>query len=125
MVPRETVSFVFPRVLMTRESRTTDESPGPRTGPRAGPRTRPRTGPRTGSRTGLRTRPWIGSRKKSQNSKFNTENSKLILLSKLHYNIASRAAQSNSVYVSVLKLTNRFHVAVRLFSNRSQMTCVS
>ena len=36
--------------------------------------------------------------------------------------IASRAAQSNSVYVSVLKLTNRFHVAVRLFSNRSQMT---
>ena len=39
------------------------------------------------------------------------------------YNIASRAAQSNqSVYVSVRKLTNRFHVAVRLLSNRSQMT---
>ena len=40
----------------------------------------------------------------------------------VNYNIASRATQSKSVYVSVLKLTNVFHVAVRLFSNRSQMT---
>ena len=43
-------------------------------------------------------------------------------MTKRHYNIASRAAQSNSVYLSVIKLTNRFQVAVRLFSNRSQMT---
>ena len=41
---------------------------------------------------------------------------------KSSYNIASRAAQSNSVYVSLLKSTNRFHVAVRLFRKRSQMT---
>ena len=38
------------------------------------------------------------------------------------YNIASRAMQSNSVTYACSKLTNRFHVAVRLFSNRSQMT---